>query len=245
MGSFLVLSSRILANRYSHVSSDQTYTALPLDYTGTTRPPTPPSPLLSDNTRTPPSKRLLRLALGALVIALCLRLDITRRIVQNIECSHHGYTMLLPLLFAALDFWTVQRGDATKHNNLDPDELDDSIYDTVERYWSTSRYRLVLPAALLSFGSAAIQRFEPTPGSTHICPAVTLARHTVAVSSLLALPIDFCIIFCVHYIIRASSFSRKTSAGKPFVAVGYALLVGSLPSTLGILLTSITRLQPR
>lgn len=114
---------------------------------------------------------------------------------------------LLPLFFAAYNYWTVQRHIAWQRP---ADDMDDSIYDSVEKYWHASNFRYLLPCAVLGLCSIILENIQSPPASTYICPAVTFGRHSAATSRLLNPLVDFSILLCIHYLFQASSATRKT-----------------------------------
>ena len=255
VGISLILVSRLLAGHVDGQSSAYEYTAVPLQNVRDSPSPRPSSPTIVHDSRTPLSTRQLRLAFAALVLAICLRVETIRRIVNSVECPSHGYAvrgphspavvisdfsqMLLPLLFATLDWWRVHRHESAL--GYTTDDMDDSVYDMVHRYWINHNFRYIAPSALLALSSTLIFRLDPTPGSTFICPATTLARYSVGTATLLALPLDFCIIFCIDCL-QQTSFSssssssfpspRKTSIGRPLGAIGLASLVSQFVDSL-------------
>jgi len=135
--------------------------------------------------------------------------------------------MMLPLLFATVDYLTVHRHQKT-HSTME--DINDSVYDAIGLYWSQSRVKHILPAATLSVASALIFRSGSSPASTFICPAATATRHSTAVSRMAVLPLDFCVVYCTSCLLQASSSSRKTSLGGSLFLVGSAIMVSILCS---------------
>lgn len=129
--------------------------------------------------------------------------------------------MLLPLLFAILDFWTVQR----KRPASAAGDIGQSVYDVAEQYWAGNKYRYLIVAAALGFSSFAVLHLYGTAGTSYICPATTNIRRTVPILHNLSLPLDFAIAYCLSILLHPRSTSSKVSLGRGIGAVGWACLV--------------------
>lgn len=173
---------------------------------------------------------------------MCIRVEITRRIIRNIECpgnthvvrAHHSIhplsltdvpQALIPFFFAAYDYWTIQRHIAWQRP---AEDVHESIYDAGERHWYASNFRWLVPCALLAFCSILLQNIQSSPASTYICAAATFGRQSAATSRLLAPFVDFSILLCIHHIFQSSPATRKTWPRKSFELIAFAGLAAAL-----------------
>ncbi|GAB7356714.1 hypothetical protein MBLNU459_g7419t1 [Dothideomycetes sp. NU459] len=220
----LLLASRLLARiRNNPTSSPVAYTALPLEDISSDDTSRSASP--SRYQAPSRSGRLgLRLAFVFLVVATCLRFEVARRVVKDIQCAGASYTMMLPLLVAILDLWTVQRHRSSPAR----EHIGQSMYDVAEQFWGANKFRYVMAAAVLSFSSMAVLHLYGNAGSTYICPAVTGTRHSLPIVHRLSLLLDFAIAYSLHHLLHAHASPTKSSLGRGVGVVGWTCLISSI-----------------
>lgn len=215
--------------RYLCKPSSSAYTELPLEDNssdGSTSPRSPVSPSLSHVQIPQPSLRKMRVFFLLLVLTICIRAEAFRRLVHSPQCVGLAYQEFIPFILAILDFWLYQR-----HKVSGPEDTSNlSVYELVEEYWATSRFRYLVPTAVLSLASAVVLQHSTGLSSTIICPPSNY--DTMKLIQRLALFLDFSVVFCSDYLIRSYASSPKSSPAKSLTIIGWACL--SSASAIGV-----------
>ncbi|THX20996.1 hypothetical protein D6D17_00315 [Aureobasidium pullulans] len=218
-------ASLLALSRYLNRPSTTSYTELPLEETNSDiSPPSPRSPVspsLSHAQVPQTSLRVLRLFFVLLVVAICARAEATRRLVRDVQCVGPSYVELIPFGLAIIDFCIHQRhkvSAAEDNSNL-------SVYELLEEFWATNRFRYVIITALFGLSSAGILHQSDSPSSTYICtPAIHDKMITI---QRIALVLDFCISFCLDALVRSYSTSGRSSPAKSLSIIGWACLLSA------------------
>ncbi|KAK1025092.1 hypothetical protein LTS16_023499 [Friedmanniomyces endolithicus] len=128
----------------------QQYGAVPLDDLGQPHSSREASPSPGD-VRYPSSLRKVRILFLVLVLAICIRVELLREVLANVQCATTNWEPIIPFIFAAWDYFAVQRHRTRL--DADDDKLEGSIYEWLESLLAKARYRYVGATALLAFGT--------------------------------------------------------------------------------------------
>ncbi|KAL1311616.1 hypothetical protein AAFC00_001727 [Neodothiora populina] len=232
VGVSLVCSVRLLSRYLDPNSGSRTYSSIPLDdahdadaIDDLSGPSTEGSSAIVLPLPTRPAISQRSIAFVTLVLGLCLRVEVTRRLVRNIECPGTSFTGWLPFIFALVDYYTVQRH---KKPSLEDLEIDESAYGWAVRSWLASPFRYLVLTALLSFsGHFLLSNLPSALQSTYICPGITYGRTSASLARVLSLPIDFLILASVDYICRPAASQHNASSLGPLKGVGFASIVAA------------------
>lgn len=169
----------------------------------------------------PSSLRKLRIVFLLLVTLLCVRVELLREITRNGQCGKTSWEPLLPLAFAAWDYWTVQRKKRSTHD----DDLESSVYDALERNLARSPYSFIAAVALVVLGCMLAANSTANPPSTFICAASLPFRWLVPHLQRFGTVLDMAIVFCIYSLLTAQDSRASRNVALRFASVGYALLV--------------------
>lgn len=219
-GGAVIGLSRWLPRDNSRSHQGGQYESVPLGEIGQPHASREPSPCRED-VAYPSSLRKLRIVFLLLVILLCVRVAVLREVLRNVQCTKASWEAVLPLAFAAWDYWTVQR---KKRRTTNDDDLDSSVYDALERNIARSPYSYLATVALVVLGCTLAANSIASPASTFICAAGLPFRWLVPQLQRLGTVLDVAIIFCVHSLLTAQDARTRNTALR-FASVGYASLV--------------------
>lgn len=211
--------SRYLPKDGARSHKGQQYEALPLGEIGQPHSSREPSPSPED-VRYPSSLRKLRIIFMALVFAICVRVEVLRRILANTQCAGRSWEPLLPLALALWDYIIVQRHKRRKTS----DDPDSSVYDELEDTTLKSPYRYMFAAGILSIGSALALATTSSPASTYICAASLHNSLFVPNSQRAATILDFLIVCCIGQLLHQQDGKSTRSVSLRFISVGWAAL---------------------
>jgi hypothetical protein len=193
-----------------------------------------------DDVRYPSSLRKLRIVFMLLVCVICIRVELTRRLLRNVQCASISWAPFIPLARAIEDYWTIQRH---QKRTVGADGKR-SHFERLEQFFFHSQYRLVLAAALVSFGSYAALGTTRSQQSTYIC-AASLDFHWLApLQQRLCTVLDLVVLGCVDFLLCQNEGRGARSLALRFVSVGWALCVSML-SGVGVLLLTFRSLPQR
>lgn len=198
------------------------YEAVPLAEVGRPHASREPSPGPED-VEHPSSLRKLRIVFVLLVTLLCIRVELLRDVVRNVQCGKASWEAALPLAFAAWDYWSVQR--KKRRATIDDDhDLESSVYDALERNIARSPYGYLATVALVVLGCTLVTNSIASPTSTFICAAGLPFRWLIPLLQRLGTVLDIAVVFCISSLLTARD-ARTRSIAVRFASVGYALLV--------------------
>ena len=203
----------------------QQYGAVPLDDLGQPHSSREASPSPGD-VRYPSSLRKVRILFLVLVLAICIRVELLREVLANVQCATTNWEPIIPFIFAAWDYFAVQRHRTRL--DADDDNLEGSIYEWLESLLAKARYRYVGATALLAFGT--IQGLAPvsSPRSTFICAAALPYRWVVPLLQRLGIVLDFAILYCIGQLLHQQEGRGQRSLLLRFVSVAWACLFSAV-----------------
>lgn len=195
-GGCVILAARILSRRLSSKNA--------------------PAGIAENGTRDP---RALRLSFLLLVVALTLRVDLTRRTIAHASCATDGYTLYVPLTASLLTLWLSR----LKRRSRYPDSTASSsqAQSLVRLVWTDRRYRDALAIVLLTLSAWALA--PAALRSTYICPVAGNQRSWTAIGQSLTFVLDICIVAYANHIYTTAT---QTSY-QPVVVMGWVLVVST------------------
>ncbi|KXS94982.1 hypothetical protein AC578_9482 [Pseudocercospora eumusae] len=220
-GAACVAVSRWLPRGKSHQNSHngQQYDALPLNEVGEPHASRQPSPAREHVTYAS-SLRKLRIAWLLLVVALCLRAEITRQVVHNVQCAGRSWEPLVPLAFAVWDYWTVRR----KSTRQIHDDAGANTYELAAQAIARAPYVVVLAVALISAGGMLALASTSTPHSTYICAASLSFRAAIPHLQHFGTILDIMIVACIGQLMNTHEARGSKSSVVRFASAGWAFL---------------------
>ncbi|KAF2171676.1 glycosyltransferase family 90 protein [Zasmidium cellare ATCC 36951] len=219
-GGAIIGLSRWLPRDGNRTHKGGQYEAVPLAEVGQPHASRDPSPSPED-VAYPSSLRKLRIVFLLLVALLGIRVEVMREVVRNVQCSRASWEPIVPLVFAAWDYWAVQRKRRRATND---DDLDASVYDALERSMARSPYSCVATVALVILGSTLAMNALASPASTFICAAGLPFRWLVPQLQRVGTVLDVAIIFCIYNLLKAQDARGSLNVALRFASVGYAFL---------------------
>lgn len=208
----------------SHKGGD--YESVPLNDVGEPHASRQPSPARSHVEHTG-SLRKLRLYFILLVAALCLRVELLREVIRNVQCCGLSWAPLVPIAVAVWDYWTVQR----KRRRDEFDDEGASVYETLEQSFVATPISHLAVVALCGVGGMLALASSSNPPSTFICAAIYPYRWLIPVLQRLGSLLDFLIVFCTAKLLTLQDGRGSRQKGSKLASVGYAFLV-SMPTHL-------------
>ena len=189
----------------------------------------------------PPSLR--KHSILPLALAICIRIELSRYISSNGQCSINGLEVrqvklllqkilltshegFLPLLIAICDSWCVwqwqPRGNGITKPYSSPDDwgMPDPRKDSVGIHG-----RFVLSGILIGLARFLAVGVLEAPRSTYICPSSSYGSFSVPTLQLLSILIDCFIIFRAAVIIRQIFVDGAPDSHNPAVLIGTVLVV--------------------
>ncbi|TKA83733.1 hypothetical protein B0A55_00033 [Friedmanniomyces simplex] len=203
----------------------QQYDAVPLGDLGQPHGSREPSPSPGD-VRYPSSLRKLRILFLILVLAICIRVEVLREVLANIQCATASWEPIIPLLLATWDYIAVQRH--RKRFESDDDNPEGSVYDWLESSWTKARYRYVVATALLAYGAIDGLASASNPKSTFICAAALPYRWVVPMVQWLGTGLDFMILYCIGQLLHQQEGRGQRGLVLRFLSVGWAFLFSAV-----------------
>ncbi|KAF2452650.1 Sec63 Brl domain-containing protein [Lineolata rhizophorae] len=168
-----VLALERLLPTHRNATEKLRYEAIPLDdIDGDERPArrdrSPSLPIDVHERGARKNPRALRWMFGFLVVAVCARMEIMRRVIKDVECANRmSYEPLIPFVLAVADFWSSRKGRV----RVTEDDPDDTIYDDMFRSVAQSSLRYVVTTLVMAVCGMTILLRDALPGSSYICPA--------------------------------------------------------------------------
>ncbi|KAK0258956.1 hypothetical protein LTS09_006244 [Friedmanniomyces endolithicus] len=197
----------------------QQYGAVPLDDLGQPHSSREASPSPGD-VRYPSSLRKVRILFLVLVLAICIRVELLREVLANVQCATTNWEPVIPFVFAAWDYFAVQR-HRTRLDS-DDDNPEGSIYDWLESLVARARYRYVVATALLAYGAIQGLASVSIPRSTFICAAALSYRWVVPLLQQLGIVFDLTILYCIGQLLHQQEGRGQRSLYLRFVSVAWA-----------------------
>ncbi|GAB7364171.1 hypothetical protein MBLNU230_g4722t1 [Neophaeotheca triangularis] len=212
--------SRLLSGDGRSTKSSH-YDAVPLEDIGQPHASRAPSPDGTD-ARYPSSLRKLRTLFAVLVVALCLRVETLRLVLNDVQCATTTYAPLIPLAFALWDYLTVQR--KRRYILEEEDDAGSGAYDMLQQNLTRTPYRYIICAGLVSFSSVLALRTTTNPASTHICATSLPYIHAVPSMQHIGTFLDILILYCITQLLGSDATTGARSLPLGFGSVGWAFL---------------------
>ncbi|KAF2772118.1 hypothetical protein EJ03DRAFT_267334 [Teratosphaeria nubilosa] len=226
-GATVIGLSRLLPNNAKSHGGQQ-YDAVPLEDIGQPHKSRDSSPS-PQGVGYPSSLRKLRIVFITLVAAICLRVEIWRRILNNTECATRTWVTWIPLVLAVWDYWTVQR----HKKRWESDDPETSAYEALEQSLTRAPYRYLLATALLSLGSVWALSTTSPPRSTYICAASLYFTWLMPLLQHVGTVLDLIILYCIDQLLHQQEGRGARSIRLQISSVGFAFVFSAT-----ILLTS-------
>ncbi|EME38258.1 glycosyltransferase family 90 protein [Dothistroma septosporum NZE10] len=228
-GGAILAASRWIAKRGDVGDRHGRYGSVLLNEIGEPHTSRSPSPSRDQDEgakeRYPGILRRSRVYFVLLVLALCLRAEVLREVIRNVQCGTTSWTPLLPIAFALWDWWSVQRKTKRRRTiSESDDDAGDSVYDALERNVVSTPYSFLVAVILVGLGGMRALSSTSVPGSTFICAAVLPYGWLVPQLQRLGSALDLVIVFCVAQLVVSHGERGARSTALRFASTGYALL---------------------
>lgn len=222
-GSVVVALSRLLpqdAGERVRKARGSLYERLPLTEVGRPHASREPSPMPEDVTHAN-SQRKLRILFLALVTLICLRVEVLRQVVDNVQCATKHWNYWIPLVFAAWEFWTTT---APRRNGLVVEDEDPDEITWLDKVVVLPYAQVVATLAVAVGGWLALDAVS-SPTSTYICAVSFRYWAKIPWIQRLASLIDVGIVFTLDQLLTSKQAKKLLSIANRFALVGAALLV--------------------
>ena len=220
------LASRLLFKADVSSSEPHRYEALPLNGLGEQHAPHSNDQHQKD-TRFAASLRKLRIGPLLLVGAICVRVQISVRVLGNVQCSGETWEPLIPLAFACLDTWNAQR-----HSG--PTEV----------HSLRARNPSLTAVIMFAIGGMVAIAASRSPSSTYICATSLNLNWMTSLLQRLGTVLDFLIVYYIARPFERRSENGANSRASQFKSLSSTLLVCLLSSEESNSLTTYSE-QPK
>lgn len=199
------------------------YNAVPLHDIGESHGSREASPLRTagEDVRYPSSLRKLRILFLILICAVCARIELSRRILADVQCATASWEPFIPLAFAIWDYFRNQRDRRQAVGHDDPNL---GVFDAMEESWNNSPYRLLITTSLLVSGSVLALNMATYPSSTWICAASLPHSWMVPAMQKVTVVLDIGIIALVAQLVTQQEGRGQRGFSLRLASVGWALL---------------------
>lgn len=201
------------------------YTAVALEETRYNNAPRDHSRDRTEHVAQPPNLRKLRALFLVLVLAICLRVELVRQIILNVQCARPTWEPMLPLGLAFWDYATLRR---RRRHDVEVDEQTSTVYEIWECRIMNSPYRYMVAVALTCFGSLGAMRALGSSPSTQICAASLPYSWTIPYAQHTGTALDVLIVLCISGLLYTEDEHSSRGPSTRFSAIGWVCLVGSL-----------------
>ena len=173
----------------------------------------------------PPNLRKLRALSLVLVLAICLRVELVRQIILNVQCARRTWEPMLPLALAIWDYATLRR---RRRHDVEVDEQTSTMYEIWECRIMNSPYRYLVTVALTCFGSLGAMRALGSSPSTHICAASLPYSWYIPYAQHAGTALDALIVLCISGLLYTEDEHSSRGPSTRFSAIGWVCLVRKL-----------------
>lgn len=200
------------------------YTAVALEETRYNNAPRDHSRDRTEHVAQPPNLRKLRALFLVLVLAICLRVELVRQIILNVQCARPTWEPMLPLGLAFWDYATLRR---RRRHDVEVDEQTSTVYEIWECRIMNSPYRYLVAVALTCLGSLGAMRALGSSPSTQICAASLPHSWTIPYAQHTGTALDVLIVLCVSGLLYTEDEHSSRGPSTRFSAIGWVCLVRS------------------
>lgn len=198
------------------------YVAVALEEAHYNNAPRDHSPHRTDHVVQPTDLRRLRALFLVLVLVVCVRVELARRIISNVQCARGTWEPMLPLALAVWDYAILRR---RRKHDVEVDEQTSTLYEIWECRIMNSPYRYLVAVALTCFGSMGAIRALGSPASTHICAASLPYSWSVPWAQHVGTGLDILIVLCLDGLLYTEDEHTSRGPSARFSAVGWVCLV--------------------
>jgi hypothetical protein len=138
--------------------------------------------------------------------------------------------VLIPLIISVYDSFRLQRLQSRSHGDAKGQNLDETTYDAIQRWYSGSRFRYVLPTFLVTYGCHLASGLWSSAPSTYICPLVVGQTRTIPILQFIAAVLDCYLAIATREICLQRPTGRAKVGANTLLFWGSVLLV-RFPST--------------
>ncbi|KAI5366532.1 Putative glycosyl transferase CAP10 domain-containing protein [Septoria linicola] len=167
------------------------------------------------------SQRKLRILVVLLVALICLRVELLRQVVDNVQCATNHWNVWIPLALSAWEYWIAQK--SSSHTISQHYEVHDE--PSLLREIAVLPYARVLTTLAFTFGGSLVLDAVASPASTYICAASLHYRVSVPVVQRFSSLLDVAIVYCFGELLRSRAARKTLSTINKFALIGLALLV--------------------
>ncbi|KAI9811365.1 MAG: hypothetical protein M1827_005525 [Pycnora praestabilis] len=184
-GMVILAVNRSFPRIFAVPTRERHYSSLPLEERHHPHASREPSPEPGDRPLAGQSKSPLILFVLS-ICAICMRLELLRRIIKDIQCSRSGIEHLTPLFLA---LYEGLRGKSVRSINV-PDSQAKNARHSLSHILVHGRMRYLLPALFLAWGGNLNARTNSQPRSSYICASILPYRTTVPLYQYAAVLLD-------------------------------------------------------
>jgi len=224
LATVLLALARLLPIGHGSTHKGQ-YVAVALEETRYNNAPRDHSRDRTDHVVQPTNLRKLRALFLALVLAICLRVELLRQVVLNVQCARRTWEPTLPLALALWDYATLRR---RRRHEVEVDEQTSTLYEIWECRIMNSPYRYLVAVALTCFGSLGAMRALGSSPSTQICAASLPYSWVVPWAQHAGTALDVLIVLCISGLLYTEDDHSSRGPSARFSAIGWVCLVRSV-----------------
>ena len=171
------------------------------------------------------SERQLRVTRLILVLALCFRIELLRRVLANVQCSTTTLEPLVPLVFTIWDFWSLRRARKQPSRNDTGGGGSEASNDVIRG----SPYAYLIAVSLTSLGGFLALNAGRAPSSTYICAGSMPYLWVIPQLQRLGSILDVVVVFCLDQILNRPGGRDARSNAMQFASVGWIFIVSFIP----------------
>lgn len=224
LATVLLALARFLPKGDTPTPKDQ-YVAVALEETRYNNAPRDHSRDRTEHVAQPTNLRRLRALFLVLVLAICLRVELVRQIILNVQCARPTWEPILPLALAFWDYATLRR---RRRHDVEVDEQTSTMYEIWECRIMNSPYRYLAAVAITCFGSLGAMRALGSSPSTHICAASLPYSWSIPYAQHTGTALDALIVLCISGLMYSEDEYTSRGPSTRFSAIGWVCLVGYL-----------------
>ncbi|KAF2836385.1 glycosyltransferase family 90 protein [Patellaria atrata CBS 101060] len=170
--------------------------------------------------------RMILVLLAVLLAVLGIRLELLRRIIENVQCSDFSPEPFLPLYVAVHNYWRIQKYASNDAGNKE--DSSKATHDGVYTPLHHRRFSSVLITFLLGCSCVVSSAHASAPTSTYICAHSLPYSHMIPLFQLLGFLFDCVMLSILIRFLEHTSETGSRGFEKFFTLIGWFLLLASL-----------------
>jgi hypothetical protein len=198
------------------------YVAVALEEAQFNSAPRDHSPHRTDHIVQPTNLRRLRALFLVLVLVVCIRVELARQIISNVQCARGTWEPMVPLALAVWDYVALRR---RRKHEVEVDEQTSTLYEIWECRIMNNPYRYMAAVAVTCLCSLGTMRAIGSPPSTHICAASHPYSWSVPLAQHVSTGLDVLIVLCLHGLLYTEDENTPRGPSTRFSAIGWVCLV--------------------